>query len=410
MDEHRPIAGANETVHPHRSIPHRRFRENPLAALSRRGFGPRLPWGLAGTLLLIGLIEFSIARAASVFHDTVCFSWAFSAHALKTEAVRREILCLGDSLVKHGLVSSVIEAGTGRTAYNLSAAAGPAPITEILFRRILDEGARPRAIVFDLKPSMLAASPRYRMRQWQEILTTPEAIVCARRAGGTAFAVELFLGRCLPSFRARQQIRAALVAALQGKIALDRYVNQICSRNWGRNAGSHIVSPNPGFTGRLTEQQQKDVLSHRFKVHRVNDSAARRIVELAAAEQIRLYLLVPPFAPEVVERRVRTGVDAQYDEFLRALQARNPQLTVLDARHSGYPASVFIDATHINGRGAISLSRDLAAFLKQDLARNVESLPKKRWLQLPPYTEAPAGLVLEDTDRSREALGLPVTP
>jgi hypothetical protein len=38
-------------------------------------------------------------------------------------------------------------------------------------------------------------------------------------------------------------------------------------------------------------------------------------------------------------------------------------LTVLDARHAGYPAHFFVDATHLNQRGALVLSRSVAATL-----------------------------------------------
>ncbi len=414
MNEHVPNVGtasnSREAGLAPRAIPHRGFREKLAGPELRRGFGARLPWGVAGMLLLIGLIEFSIARAGSIFFDTICYSWSFSARALPFEAPRSEIILMGDSLMKHGVVASVIEAGTERRTYNLATAAGPAPITGFLLERLLKTGARPRAIVFDLKPSMLAASPRYRIRQWQEILTTGEAVAYARQAGSVKFAVELFLGRLLPSLRARHDIRSELAAALQGKVSPNRRANDICARHWAVNAGSHVVPPNPAFNGRLTEQQQMDVLSHRFKLHRVNASAARGIARLAATHGIHLYLLVPPFSPEVIERRGQTGVDKEYEEFLHGLQAQNPAMTIVDARLSGYPASVFVDATHLDGRGAVSLSRDVAAVLKQDLASDAGSIPEGRWLRLPSYSEAPQGLAIEDTERSRQLLGIPDEP
>ena len=92
------------------------------------------------------------------------------------------ILCLGDSLAKDGLVSAVLTATTGVPTYNLSAPAAPAPMTECLFRRALDAGARPRAIVLELKPSLLAGGPRYRMRGWQEFLNFSETVSLIRSA------------------------------------------------------------------------------------------------------------------------------------------------------------------------------------------------------------------------------------
>ncbi len=52
----------------------------------------------------------------------------------------------------------------------------------------------------------------------------------------------------------------------------------------------------------------------------------------------------------------------QHEAFIRSLVARyRGTLTVLDARRSSYPDAFFADATHLNRRGAIALSRSVAA-------------------------------------------------
>jgi hypothetical protein len=52
-----------------------------------------------------------------------------------------------------------------------------------------------------------------------------------------------------------------------------------------------------------------------------------------------------------------------YNRLARAAQARYPNLGVLDARGSGYDASVHVDAIHLDVHGARVLTGDLAAVL-----------------------------------------------
>ena len=67
------------------------------------------------------------------------------------------------------------------------------------------------------------------------------------------------------------------------------------------------------------------------------------------------------------------------------MQARHPDVVVLDARGSGYDATVHIDAIHLDHRGAEVLSRDVAAVLADRLRRGG---PAARWVDLPPYAAA----------------------
>ena len=163
-----------------RSFPYLVYGERAAKEGGRAGV--RLPLGVLGMIALIGVVETAIALAAPRLRDPVSFSWVYAAEAAKHRAPGSGILCLGDSLAKDGLVSAVLTATTGVPTYNLSAPAAPAPMTECLFRRALDAGARPRAIVLELKPSLLAGGPRYRMRGWQEFLNFSETVSLIRSA------------------------------------------------------------------------------------------------------------------------------------------------------------------------------------------------------------------------------------
>src|SRR5262249_6150846 len=100
---------------------------------------------------------------------------------------------------------------------------------------------------------------------------------------------------------------------------------------------------------------------------------------------------------------------AKYEAFVRSFQARHPRvLTILDARRAGYGPAMFVDATHLGGRGAIALSREVGRTLRTELAHS-RPPAEPRWINLgdpEPSSMAPDDLALEDLDQSRRALAL----
>ncbi len=109
------------------------------------------------------------------FLDPVASCWALAARDATTHAPGRDVLLIGDSLVKHGLAPALLDQTAGSNSYNLAIAAGPAPATEALLRHALAAGVRPRAVVFDLKAGLLAGGPRYSLRQWPHVLDPLDA-------------------------------------------------------------------------------------------------------------------------------------------------------------------------------------------------------------------------------------------
>jgi len=394
MSRAAPSVGTTDTDR----LPHRRFR--PAGA--RSPVPPtRLPAGVLGMVLLVAGVEATVSRAGPRFLDPVAYSWRFSADAALAEAPGCGVLCLGDSLAKHGLIPRVIEGRTGLRAYNLAVAAGPVPVTYALLRRALDAGARPSAVVFDLKPGMLAGGPRYAVRYWPQALGFAELLGLARAARGGPFVGELFAGAALPTFRSRHEIRGAVLATLQGADGPLGPLNDLCRRNWTVNGGANLATPRPGYAGNVSEAEHDQHLSHRFSAHRVNADYARRLVALAAGHGARAYLVIPPLVAEIQGRRGQSGADAKYAAFVRSLQDRHPGLTVLDARESGYPASVFIDPIHLDARGAATLSTDVAEVLAAD---RESPPPPRRWVKLPPFRARPVPEGLEDVELSRQRL------
>ena len=58
--------------------------------------------------------------------------------------------------------------------------------------------------------------------------------------------------------------------------------------------------------------------------------------------------------------------EAKYEQFVRSYRERYPMVvTVLDARRMAREPSLYVDATHLSGRGAVVLSRAVAGVLKE---------------------------------------------
>ena len=358
-----------------------------------------IPWGLLGMLGLLAVIECGVARHPLDFSDPVSLSWQLSAQAARREAPGCTILGVGDSLVKHGVIPSVLEAETGERACNLAIARGPAPATYFLLRRALDAGARPKAVVIDFKPGVLVGSPRYNLRYWQEILTFRECLDLARNDHGGSLLVNLALGRLLPTFRGRLEVRGAILAALRGEDSPMRLINRVCQRNWGVNDGANVAARNPAFNGEVSAEQHKTLLSHLWYCHRVNKTYVRRILDLTAERGIKVYWLLPPVSPALQARREETGAEAGFLKFVRSFQQPYPHLTVVDGRHAGYDPTAFVDATHLDGRGAFTLTTELGRMLRRDLAGG--SATPSRWVNLPHYRPDPSPVPLEDVEESR---------
>ena len=384
-------------------FPHHRFQ--PTSEGGRRAAGG-LPAGLLGMLALVAAVETTVATRGARFVESVLFASHFSARAVREKAPGCEVLCLGDSLVKHGLAPRVIGEVTGRRAYNISTPGSTVVVTHALFRRALDAGSRPLAVVFDLKPSMMVGGPHYTLRLLSEALTPREALDLCLSVRSGSFAAEFYLSSYLITYRRRPEIRNDIVAAFLGKSHSFCDENRVCERNWTVNDGANISNQRPGYAGTVTDAEHGHLISHGFFAHRLHAEYARRLVALAADRGIPAYLVLPPFVRDLEGRRRQTGAEPKYEAYVRSLQDHFPGLTVLDARDTGYPPSVFVDPIHLDKRGALALSDDVANVLRVDLDRKGEPPPPKRWVRLPAYRERPVPPDLEDVELSRARLGL----
>jgi hypothetical protein len=369
-----------------------------------------IPWGFVGTVVVVALIECLIGRNWLTFTDPVSLSWRYSAEGVKNDAPGCELLCLGDSLIKHGLLPSVLEKETGRRTVNLSAAREPTLFTYFLLRRALEAGARPRAIIINAKPAVLLAGPEFNSRYWEEVLTPRECVEFSLLTRNGPFMLATITGRLLPSLRSRLEIRSQLIAAAHGETDPIPAMNRVLLRNWTVNRGANVVSVHAKPAADDTEAEIEHRLHPRlFFVDPTNAAGMERLLQLAAAHQIPVLWLLTPLAPDLQERRDQSGAEAGYETFVRSYLIRYWRiLTVLDARRGDYPATVFTDLTHLNRQGALALSHAVARTIRPLLDRP-PSDSGIRWLVVErPSFDRPleADALVEDLDQSRRALSV----
>lgn len=358
----------------------------------------RSPWptGLLAMLALVAGVERHLARHDVDYVHPWAWDWKRSGAAASKEAAGCEVLCLGDSLVKFGLLPRVIEERLGVRSYNLAVGAGQASATYFLLRRALDAGARPRAVVVDFKPHLLAYDVHNSDAMWPLLLSPGECLDLAWSARDAGFFARTLLARLLPSVRGRAEVGAAIAAALRGGSSSPRDSLPPVWRNWNVNRGAQVAPRGPGPPG-AGAGWAHELFPAAWEPHPVNVAYVRRLLALAAARGIVVHWLLPPIRPDSQAECERIGLDARHAAFVAALRAEFPGLVVLDGRRSGYGAEVHVDPVHLDRRGAAALSADVAAALG---GRERPS----GWVALPPYRERPAPGRLEDLEESRIAL------
>jgi len=354
-------------------------------------------------VFLIVAIECLIARNWLDFTDPVSLSWRYSALAARSQVCDKELLLVGDSLIKHALIPSVMRDVSGERAENLGAARCPTLMTYFLLRRSLEAGARPRAIVFNAKPAVLIGGPDFTQRYLQEALTARELIELFQMMPRCEYVASTLAGRVLPSLRSRLEIRSHLLAALRGDAGPLHEINRALWRNWTVNDGANVALPEPPYNGELTAKDAHGLRPDVFYADKSNAKAIDWLLTLAQQQNIPAFWLLPPLSPNLQSAREQSGAERAYENFIRVYQARYPRtLSILDGRRAGYPSAAFTDATHLNARGAISLSRTVAKVIAPERGDPaLKSGPK--WITLEPWSDrsAESGATLEDVETSR---------
>ncbi len=371
-----------------------------MSATGVNGRRGAAPWGLLGMLALVALGEWAFTRHEMDVLAPWHWDWRHTGKAARTQAPESEILCFGDSLVKFGVLPAVVEARTGRRTYNLAVALGQTPSSYFLLRRALRAGSRPSALLVDATPHLLRESPRapQHLRQWPEMLGTAEMLDLAWTARDPDFLAAMAVAKLLPSLRARQEVRGAVLDALRGGPSRRRFLAAQFWRNTRVNRGANAMPggpPNVDCAGAC-----RTLYSH-FGCDPVNAAYLDRFLALADARGIPVFWVITPLSTEMQQLCERSGFDAAHTAFVEGLRRRFPNLTVLDGRRSRYGQSLHTDdPVHLNHLGASAFTADLAPFL----ARFLTGGDTPRWVSLPPYHARPEPIPIEDVDESGLAL------
>src|SRR3954453_9622028 len=115
----------------------------------RRSRLAAMTMGALGMVALIVAVEVFVSVHEDDLTGLGTFAWRYGARAAQGEAQDYQILCLGTSLTKCGVLARVVEHGTGRTCFNMAVSNGRIASSYYLLKRALDAGARPTAVVVD---------------------------------------------------------------------------------------------------------------------------------------------------------------------------------------------------------------------------------------------------------------------
>lgn len=347
---------------------------------------PKSPRGLLGMLVLVALVETAVALHPDRLESQDAREWAIAGAAAGSDAVvGREVLVLGGSMASHGVVPSVVRRASGLSVYSLAIGFGPPAAQYALLRRSLDSGATPRALLIDLHPAALAEPPRWAQKFWPHLLTVPEIVRLSWVARDPFLLASSGVRSLLPVLRDRETIRAAVLNAVLNRPDDNREFNRMIARNKRLNDGG-MIKPLQDFRGAVADHFRPGLLSPRWSPAPANLVYVREIFDVAAAREIAVFWLIPPFCPTLRAGRSSLGLDAAYLEFAASLQAEYPNLTVIDAQGANYTDDLFSDPVHLNRRGASALSTAVGEVLRDRLDANT---PGPRLVALPAYRAAP---------------------
>ncbi len=385
--------------------------------------GPRRRWpsGFLGLIALVVAVESGLTHAAREYGTVIFADWRRERRAAESEAATQaEILCLGDSLMKTGIIPAALEARLDRTAYNLAGMNIPTPASFFLFKRALDAGARPRAIILDAnEPQLWGSRLRHDLPSWSTLIGPADALRLARDDHDLGVLGPFLVHHVLPSVRFRLDFRRTIADRLAGRAATaDLPWPELVERQTRQNRGAflfHVMRPkgwpDPYPGGHLSSTERElcyrwiPATAPEFRwipfARPTNLTYIDRILELARSRGITVFFVVPPIHPGVLAVRERYGLEKEYLDFMRRVRDRYENVVVVDARHAGFEHDRFIDTSHLNIEGAMALSNSLA----EVMASRLDGPPRgDRWAMLPPYAEPPARHAVEGLDESKRAL------
>ncbi len=360
-----------------------------------------VPLGLIGMLATVAVGQRFFADQTQEIVPTrrVEMSWRNAACAAVGPEGQSEILCLGDSRIKLGVLPRVLEERLNLTSYNLALLGGQAPSSYFLFRRLLEHGARPRAVLVDFSETLLAFSPSQNAVCLTDRIGPSESLEVAWHSRDPALAVSTALHGLLPGW-CEQDNRSLLLKFRAGTAAdaVPADDPRVFERNWRVNKGAQAAPRE--F---VAVEESPGNASGTWRAHPANAYYVDQLLGVAQAFRIAVYWILPPSIPARRERRTRNGESALYRQFVAERVARFSSLTVLDGERLKWGMGLFRDPLHVNRDGAVRLSLAVVAAAAPRL-RGETTGP--RWIDLALTDDCEAGKyqgLVEDLDESRAA-------
>ena len=344
----------------------------------------RFPGGLLGMLVLVVAAEWGIRTHKQDYVAVWSDDWRRASEVASSGSLKdRDVLFLGDSLVKYGVFPKHIEARTGLKSYNLAVNAGTMPSSYFLLRQALKAGVRPKAIVADFFALMKHEDPNWRFTAYSDLATLRDTLDLATTTHDADLATRIVMGKVLTSYKARYEIRKSIAGAFQGLRTSAWPAQEAVWKAWDEQDGAQPM-------GMMTFGFAYDPVLHTSLLHtqckcdELHAAYLEKFLALAQRKGIPVYWLIPPMSPRVYDSRRGLGTDEAYNQLVQAALKRHPNIEVLDARNSGYDDTVHVDVIHLEKRGAKVLSADLGDLLADRIKHHQPRSPE-RWVHLPSF-------------------------
>jgi hypothetical protein len=363
---------------------------------------PCCPRGLIGAVALILVAECYVAPRARVPEPTgrVELSWRAAARAAAGTEGSADILCVGDSLIKLGILPSVLEDRLGSTAYNLGVLGGQAPNSYYLLRTVLETGNRPRAVIVDFSEHLLTFAPGLNAACWADRVGWRNSLDLAWQSTDPAMAISTGLHLLLTGWCDQSDRRTLLGFGRQrtlGETPADD--PRVFERNWRLNRGAQVAPrafvPVDGASSEAGEQ---------WRPHPANAFYLDRLLLLAEAYRIPVYWILTPSIPDRREWLEQSGVSAAHRRFVLDRAEEHSCVTVLDGEHLAWSVDAFRDPLHLNRDGAVRLSLVVTAAIAPRLGGESSG---PRWIDLGGIADQETSRyqnLVEDLDQSKAAV------
>ncbi len=312
-------------------------------------------WGMVA--LIVALEVFVGARRE--FADPVALEWRGGAKAIQSRSRPTDVICLGDSLIKHGIAAPVLAARLGCSVRNFAVPAAPASSSYFALKHAIEAGARPRLVLVSYAPFLLLPGYRLNRQYLPETATAADSLDLAWAARDPGLGGALLLGQLVPTVRNRVYLRTR-IARVTGTMAT------------GPNtpAGRHdlwLPGGNQAVFDWFYPTAWKPGDDHRRYVE--------RLIDLAEGHGATVVWLIPPLGDAIRAEWQARGLDARYTRFAAGVQERFPRLVVIDARTFPLDESDRADPLHLTQQGAERFTAEVAEVLAD--------LPQQpRWIGL----------------------------